>query len=264
MSLSDTQLQRVSEVLAQFPDPAPRRQSNTQLILIWIACLLVPGVGLLATFLLMHRTPWNVAFAGLAWFPFMLVALLVAAQQSSRSGLEDVMDILAKFPGPVAVPRAKSLQTTGFVIAAIVVIVAGAVYDAATYIWLIRHVGRTAALLACGLIIIGLALALPFLYRFFRTRPPVLTLDGQGFALRQPKGGETRRRWDQVSDFKTFLDLVRFSDASQPDFWDVWRAGRGRGHLPGTFLRPKLLSRLMVTWQELALTAAEGPREFRA
>lgn len=259
MSLSDAQLQRVSEVLAQFPDPAARRRSKTQLILIWIICLLVPVVGLLATLLLVHRTPWNVAFAGLAWLPFMLVALLVAAQQSSRSGLEDVMEILAQFPGPVAVRRAKPLQMAGFVIAAIVVIVAGAVYDVAIYIWLIRHVGRAAALLACGLIIIVLAFALPFLFRFFRTRPPSLTLDEQGFALRQPRGGETLRRWDQVSEFRTFLDSVRFSDASQPDFWDVWRAGRGRGQLPSTFLRPKLLSRLMVTWQELALTVAEGP-----
>jgi hypothetical protein len=264
MSLSDAQLQRVSEVLARFPDPAPSRQSNTQLILIWIVCLLVAVVGLLVTFLLVHRTPWNVAFAGLAWLPFLVIAIAVAAQQSSRSGLEDVMEILAKFPGPVAVPRAKSLQMAGFTIVAIFVIVAGAVYDVAIYIWLIRHVGRTAALLAYGLIVIGLALALRFLYRLFRTRPPVLTLDEQGFALRQPRGGKTRRRWDQVSDFKTSLDTVSFSDVSQAVSRDIWRGRRGRSLLPGTFLRPKLLSRLMVTWQELALTAAGGAREFRA
>jgi hypothetical protein len=249
MSQNRPQSGKIAKMLGRLDRPGRLRESTIWPALVFAISAATP-VGV--CFFVLSRagyTAKNLALVGLFGYAFLTIAIIIGAEIAKSTRFEDVSERLDQFPGPVDIRTSKWKRMALFVIVATPLFTLGGMF-----VWFVARVGSAIALLSSGLVVLISGTVLVFLFRYFANPPPLLTLDSEGFSVHH-RLGETRKRWNDVSDFDVHLGMVEFSDTSPPtNRWDkLARVGSGRTRLPDVSLTAQLLSRLMTAWRELAL-----------
>lgn len=259
MSQNGPQLESVADILAS------TRRSKLACALILVLLLLVLGGLSLLIFTQVGHTARHFLFIALIAFPLLTLAtaaaaalmkaeLRVAFDPTGHLELEDVAQILARFPGPVTIRGSKPQM-----LAVSILIVPMLTLGILGLLGSIRA-GSAVGFLCSSALLLFSGLIVFVFTRALRLGLPSITLDLEGFSIQKALAtinqtrGVVRKRWSEASGFQSYFDAVKFSDKSQPASL-LGRFAHVRGMLPNTVLGAKPLARLMNVWRERAVAA---------
>lgn len=267
MSQNALKLESVADILA-----STRRSKLACALILVLLLLVLSGLSLLILTQVGH-TAKHFLFIALIAFPLLTVATAAAAalmkgeprvalDAIGHPELEDVAQILARFPGPVTIRGSKPT-----LVSVSILVIPMLALGILGFLGSLRA-GSAVGFLCSGALLLFSGLIVFIVARALLLGLPSITIDLEGFSIQKVLAainqtrGVVRKRWSDASGFQSYFDAVRFSDQSPPTSL-LGKLTHVRGMLPNTVLGAKPLARLMNAWRERSLSPQGNPVEPR-